>query len=42
MSSIFDHGAQFFTKCFKYFLITEKIIRPWGIKLAYYEENSLN
>ena len=44
---IFDHGAQFFkikSKCFKYFLselFTEKIIRPWEFKLAYYEENSL-
>ena len=44
---VFDHGAQFFkieSRCFKYFLselFTEKIIRPWKFKLAYYEKYSL-
>ena len=43
----FDHGAQFFkikTTEFENFvsdLLTEKIIRPWKFRLAYFDENSL-
>ena len=43
----FDHGAQFFkikTNEFQNFvseLITEKIIRPWNFKLAYFDRNNL-
>ena len=44
---IFDHGAQFFkiktTECKKFFsqLFTKEIIRPWSLKLAYFEGNHL-
>ena len=43
----FDHGAQFFkikTTEFENFvseLFSEKIIRPWGFRLAYFDENNL-
>ena len=44
----FDHGAQFFkidTDDFKNFLLdlfTQKIIKPWNFKLAYFEGKHLN
>ena len=44
----FDHGAQFFkinTIDFKNFLLdlfTQKIIKPWNFKLAYFEGKHLN
>ena len=43
----FDHGTQFFkikTTEFQNFvseLFTEKIIRPWNFRLAYFDENNL-
>ena len=43
----FDHGAQFFkikTNEFQNFvseLVTEKIIRPWNFRLAYFDGNNL-
>ena len=44
----FDHGAQGFFKIktteFENFvsdLLTEKIIRPWKFRLAYFDENYL-